>query len=221
MPNELLGVVVNDIGVPILPVNNLEGKRAFFLLFFDTETGKNLLPYMSPAVEQRIGEVIAKRFDDNAEITLDEFSGIVEQLLRVRDTSIFPIEEPAPVAEERPRDANGRFISEFEIWASDPNRSMKEIRDRASRDAEFREWFQGVSVAQTIQEGSMKIAGLPTRQPTYSDRQTLGEFSRLWKSTPASRLKPLDGVVTMNAEHRYSVTEFNNLVTRCSNAGLI
>jgi hypothetical protein len=222
MSTELLGVVVNDVGVPILPADNLEGKKAFFRLFFDTETGKKLLPHMSTQVEARLAEIIEKRFDDATELTLDQFSGVVEQLLRVRDRAIFPVDEPTEVVQDqRPRDAQGRFLSEFEVWAGDPNRSMNEIRSRAAREPEFREWFQGVSVAQTVQEGSMKIAGLPTRQPTDADRQTLGEFARLWKLTPATRLKPVDGVVTLNAEHRYSVDEFNKLVNRSAAAGLI
>jgi hypothetical protein len=221
MSTELLGIVVNDSGMPILPVGNPAGKKAFFRMFFDTEIGQKLLPHMSAQVEARLAEVIGKRFGDATELTLDQFSGVVEQLLRVRDTSIFPIEEPAPVAEERPRDANGRFISEFEIWASDPNRSMKEIRDRASRDAEFREWFQTVSVGQTYQDGGLRIAGTPTRPATDYDREKLGEFARLWKLTPAAKLKPLDGIVTLDSEHRYSVGELNKFIHQAASVGLI
>jgi hypothetical protein len=119
-------------------------------------------------------------------------SRVVQSLLDVKDPGVVP-PKPGPsalVVDNRPRDAQGRFPSEYEVWAGDANRSMKEIRARADREPAFRERFQATAVAQALQDGGLRIAGAPTRTATAADHQLLGEFVRLFKTTPSSQFKP-------------------------------
>ena len=219
---ELLNIAVNDSGIPILPKENPESRKAFFKLFFETETGKKLAPYLTKDGEERIGEILDKWFPNDSEITINKLERVVENLLAIRDPALIPAEpEPAAINKDtRPRRADGTFISEFEVWASEPSRSMKEIRARADREPEFREWFHRVSVGQTLQDGGLRIAGTATRTPTPTDHQLLGEFVRLFRTTPSSRMKPLAGIITLG-DTRYTVQEFNGLIDRASAAGLL
>jgi hypothetical protein len=223
MPTEFLKLKVNDLGQVILPANDPEGRREFFKEFFHTQVGKRLASFgVNEETEHRISEIVAKRFGDR-EVTLDQLGAVVEQLILVHDPSIVPPEDPEPVAvaDDRPRDAQGRFLSEFEIWASDANRSMREIRTRAEREPDFREWFHTATVAQTIQDGGLRVLGEPRRAPTDADRRLLAEFVRIYRITPSAQLKPLSGVVTLDQTHRYSVQEFQQLIERASSEGLL
>jgi hypothetical protein len=223
MATEILGLKVNDVGEIILPTNDQEGRKAFFKEFFQTPIGKQLASIgVTAQTEDRVSEVIEKRFGPDVEITLEQFSRVIEQLLAVKDPAIVPPPPvPSPVVEEtRARHADGRFKSEFETWATDPHRSMKEIRARAEREPAFREWFQSATIAQTFQDGGLRIAGLASRTPTTADMQVLGEFVRLYQITPSSQLKPVAGFVKLGDRH-YTPQEFQNLISQAATAGLI
>src|SRR5580704_921522 len=129
MPVELAGVRVNDLGQPILPADDPAARKQFFKLFLDTPTGRKFAPYATAQAITRIEEVIKRTLGDNQEITVEQLGSIVERLLAVRDPAVIP-PEPEPVVviiDDRPRDAQGRFLSEFEVWSSEPSRSMIEI----------------------------------------------------------------------------------------------
>jgi hypothetical protein len=212
---------VNDLGQLVLPLTDQKGRAVFFEEFFKTDIGKKLLPLLTEVVEQRIGEVAARWYGQDVELTIPQLTKVVESLLAVKDPSIIPATpEPAPVV-ERPRRADGTFASEFETFANEPHRSMAEIRARAGKDPAFREWFQKTSIEQTFQDGGLRVLGTPSRQPTKSDETLLGEFARLYRFTPSAKLKPLSGVITIDSDHRYTVTEFNQLVNRAASAGLL
>src|SRR5579872_4755647 len=89
MATELLGTVVNDVGNPILPENNPAGEKTFYKLFFQTETGKKLRPLLTDAVNDRVLEITTAKQAQGREITLDYFSQIIEDLLAVKDPSLF------------------------------------------------------------------------------------------------------------------------------------
>lgn len=222
MTIEVLGLKVDDLGRIILPIDNPKAREAFFKEFFQTPTGKKLASFgVTPETENRVSEILEKRFGDR-EVTLDQFSAVVEQLISVRDPAVVPPEEPEPgTVVDRPRDQQGRFLSEFETWATDPHRGMKEIRDRAEREPAFREWFHSATVAQTLQDGGLRVAGTPKRAATDADRQLLGEFVRLYQITPSARLKPMSGVITLDQDHRYSIAEFQKLIEQASAVGLL
>lgn len=223
MATEILGLKVNEVGEVILPTDNPEGRKAFFAEFFKTPIGKRLALFgVTSETEARVSDILGKRFGDR-EVTLNQFGALVEQLIAVRDPAVVPPEEPesASVVDNRPRDPQGRFLSEFEIWASDPSRSMKEVRARADREPAFRDWFHSATVAQTIQDNGLRIAGAPKRAATDADRHLLGEFARLYRLTPSAKLKPLSGVITLDETHRYSVQEFQRLIDQASSVGLL
>src|SRR5579872_5815038 len=89
MVTELLGMVVNEAGTPILPENNPAGEKTFYKLFFQTETGKKLRPLLTDAVNDRVLEITTAKQAQGREITLDYFSQIIEDLLAVKDPSLF------------------------------------------------------------------------------------------------------------------------------------
>ncbi len=222
MTIEVLGLKVDDLGRIILPIDNPKAREAFFKEFFQTPTGKKLASFgVTPETENRVSEILEKRFGDR-EVTLDELSAVVEQLISVRDPAVVPPEpEPVIVETNRPRDPQGRFLSEFETWATDPQRSMKEIRARAESQPDFRAWFHSATVSQTLQDGGLRVAGTPKRAATDADRNLLGEFVRLYQITPSARLKPMGGVITLDQAHRYSIAEFQKLIEQASAVGLL
>jgi len=124
---ELLNIAVNDSGIPILPKENPESRKAFFKLFFETETGKKLAPYLTKDGEDRIGEILDKWFPNDSEITINKLERVVENLLAVRDPALIPAEpEPAAVV-DRPRNAQGQFLSEFETGL--PSRTASSVHE--------------------------------------------------------------------------------------------
>jgi hypothetical protein len=227
MPTEFLKLKVNDFGQVILPASDPEGRKAFFVEFFQTPIGKRFASFeVTYETENRISEIMEKRFGDH-EVTLDQFCAMVEQLIAVRDPAVVPPEEPEPVAvaADRPRDGQGRFLSEFEIWASDPSRSMKAIRSRAQEDPDgFGAWFRYQTVAQTLQPGSLVIAGAPTRPATQADISVgslLNDFLKAYHAASADRLKPRGGRITLDATHSYLPADFERLLSQASQAGLL
>jgi hypothetical protein len=222
MSSTIAGFVLNDVGVPIL-AGDPASRKAFFRLFFDTEIRKKFVPYVTPQAQGRLEQVLAKRFGDDPEITIAQLSNVVEQLLAIRDPSVVPPElEPAEtVVDDRARDSQGQFLSEFDVWANDPHRSMKEIRTRADREPDFGAWFRAMAVSQTFQDGGLRIAGAPTRTATEADFQVLGEFVKLYQSVPSDQLKPRGGRITLDAGHSYTAQQFEELVSRASEVGLL
>src|SRR5260370_32154744 len=100
-------------------------------------------------------EVIQAKFPHQP-ITLATLGSITHLLIITHDPSVNPVEpeaEDTPV-EDRPRDAQGHFLSEYEVWSTAPERSMAEVRSRAKSDLEgFGQWYawqmahQGISGA--------------------------------------------------------------------------
>ena len=224
MSTELLGVKVNDLGQIVLPTEpaDREGRRVFFQEFLKTAVGQRFAPYNNATALARVGEIVERWFPDERELTIPQLERVVENLLAVRDPSVIPpAPEPAAVVDHRPRNAQGQFLSEYESWASDPRRSMKDIRLRAQQDRDgFGAWFHKATVAQTLQDGGLRVVGAPTRQASTEDHAALDAFVREYRITPASRLKPLNGFITLG-DRRYTPREFERWIEQASAAGLL
>jgi hypothetical protein len=173
MSTELLGAKVNDAGELIFDAEP-KARKAFFAEFYRTPEGREFLKYRTPESIDRVIEVIERLYAGDADITIDKFRRAVRMLIDVKDPAVIPTEE-LPTEDVRPRDPQtGRFLSEYEVWAGDPTRSMDQIRSRANSDPNgFGKWFRDQYRQQIQQEGAYKIAGAPERQPTQADEQVL------------------------------------------------
>jgi hypothetical protein len=211
---------VNDLGELVLPLNDEIGRAVFFKEFFKSSAGQKIRPLLTKVAEKRVAEVAALSFGEEAELTIPQLMKVVEDLLAVKDPDIIPpTPEPAPEV-ERPRDGQGRFLSEYEIWANDQRRSMTEIRQRAQQDPEgFGRWYSEQRSVEGQTQG-YTVLNAPTRSATEADRQVLGEFARAYNATPAALLKPLNGLITV-ADKRYTKDQFDSLVSRAVLSGLL
>lgn len=225
MSTAFAGLVVNDHGQPILPpTSNAEGRAAFFREFFNTAVGKRLAQTgVTADAERRIAEVGQKWYGRDPEITLDRLSAVVTALLDARDPALVPltVEAPAPAADDRPRDAQGRFLSEFEVYAR--TASVADMRKRAAIDAAFGTWFRQQYVDQTVTEGAYKIAGAaPERSATQADRLQLEAFVRSYAATSMDKIRrPIAGYVTLSDGTRYTTAEIRAKVEEAAKVGLI
>jgi hypothetical protein len=196
----------------------------FFEAVYATPIGKEFLGYRTPESMARLAEILQQRFlDRGRDILVDDAVAAIRDLLMTRDPSVIPLLPESPVVEDtRQRHADGTFKSEHEIWASDPQRSMTQIRLRAQQDPQgFGAWFVEQRVAQTIQPGSLTIAGSPSRTANDADRRQLGDFVTLYRSVPTNQLRPRGGRITLDATHSYTPQQFEELVSEASRAGLL
>jgi hypothetical protein len=216
-----LGAAINDAGQIIFSPEPVK-RKAFFDAVYADPIGAEFLKYRTPKSMARLTEILTNKFlDKGRDIMVDDAVSEIRNLLITHDPAVIPPPEPsAVVADTRARHADGTFKSEFETWASDPNRSMREIRSRAEREPAFREWFHSAITAQTIQDGSLRVAGAASRTPTMADHQLLGEFARLYRITPSSQLKPQSGFIKLGDRH-YTPQEFETLISQAATAGLI
>jgi hypothetical protein len=220
MPTEFLKLKVNDFGQVILPASDPEGRKAFFVEFFQTPIGKRLASFgVTEETENRISEILEKRFGDH-EVTLEQLSAVIEQLIAIRDPAIVPAEpEPAAVVDNRPRHADGTFKHSFQIFTE--THSSRECSALAETNRDYAEWRREQMRRQTAQEGAFKIVGAPTRVATDADRQVLGEFVKLYNAVPAQQLKPRGGFIVLDDAHRYNVQQFEHLIEQASAVGLL
>jgi hypothetical protein len=221
---ELIGAKVDEVGRIIFSPEPA-ARKTFFEAVYATPIGKEFLGYRTPESMARLAEILQQRFlDRGRDILVDDAVAAIRDLLMTRDPSVIPlVPEPAAVVEDtRRRHADGTFKSEHEIWASDPRRSMKEIRDRAQQDPQgFGAWYAEQRNTQTIQQGTLHIAGSPSRTANDADRRLLGDFVTLYRSVPTNQLKPRGGRIILDATHSYTPQQFEELVSEASRAGLL
>ena len=223
----LLGARVNSSGQIIFSEAPKE-RDAFLAAFRDEPAGQELETHIETKEDRvriytRIGEILEmmdKQAGTDVEVTLPTFCSIVRLLIDTRDPAIFP-PEVAAAPDTRPRNTDGTFKSEFHVFAD--THSMNEIRARANSDRAFGDWFRGQVQAQIITPGVFKIAGAPPeRSTTLADRTTLGSFARAYSATSIDAIRrPIGGYITLVDGSRFTVAEFNQLVTECGRVGLI
>ena len=221
MTTQLLGVAVNDSGAPILPVNNPNGEKAFYQLFFETEIGRKLRPLMTAAVNDRVLAITTAKQEKGREITLEAFTQIIEDLFTSKDPALFPPmpEQAAVTRDERERNSDGTFKSEFQTFSE--KQSAFECSERAKVDGEYAEWRRSQYQVQGLQPGTFTLAGLPERAAMSDEREQFAGFVEAYNNAPAQNTRPRGGYVTLDATHRYTAVEFERLLSRASRVGLV
>jgi hypothetical protein len=163
------------------------------------------------------GAILREAFGDR--VSLTEAKNIFDRLRRTN--RILSTEDREEVAEEvetpvddRPRGADGHPLSEHEIFYS--TQSSLAIRERISSDRAFAE-FARVQMA-----GEFNLAdGAERPKPsTVEVHPALKKFAQTYILTPASKLKPIAGFVTVGDE-RFNLQKFNSLVAEATAAGLL
>lgn len=130
---------------------------------------------------------------------------------------------PAPVEETpvdtRPRDKNGKLLSEAQIawgemgrWANE--HSMDECRARARNDASFAQFMQT-----RFRQESQHPQATPAKAAAAAGPE-LTAFAEAYNKAPSACLRPINGVVTLNGQ-KYLFATFNALVDAASAAHLI
>jgi hypothetical protein len=132
--------------------------------------------------------------------------------------------EPEPVVDTRPRAANGQFLTPAQVVEKEYRdfyeaSSASEIRQRASREVKFAEWFQKEL------RGNFQGVGdavTPTGAPreTRTASQVLVDFADAYLHEPVENLRARGGFVTLKGD-KVPVATFNELVDASTNAGLI
>lgn len=229
MSTEIFGVITNDVGVPVLPVDNPAGEAAFYKMFLnETPAGKKLRPLLNDKINNRFLAIIgAKRATWRRDITLDDVSKIVEDLFITKDPVLFPT-APAPefeAVDNRERNANGQFKSEFQIFSE--QHSAFECNERAKVDATYRAWKRGQHGVEGLQEGAYRFAGAPLPEGTWDNpqrrmpREIVADFAKVYKAVPAERLRARGGRVTLDENHSYTVQDYELLVSQAAAVGLL
>lgn len=220
-------VNVDDCGRVCLPSTaTKEQARAFLDEFKKTPEGKEVGLHLDEDYTSLLNSPTLKatfeRMGNVSSVTLATFCAIVRAMITTRDPSIFGEVAPAtPVAPERPRNADGTFKGEFQVFAD--THSMNEIRARANSDRAFGDWFRSQYNAQTITEAAYRVAGAAPEHPTtLVDRQRLGSFALAYQSTPIDRIrKPINGYVTLSNGERYRPEDLRQLVEEAGRVGLL
>jgi hypothetical protein len=219
------GLVINDSGAPILPdASDFVGRKAFFREVLKTKAGQRLAEIgITDGAERRIAEVGERWYGANAEITLDKLAAIVTALLDAHDPALVPLPEVevAPAVDNRPRNTDGTFKSEFQQFAD--SHSVADARSRANVDRAFGDWWRAQYAAQNVTEGVFKIVGAPPeRSATQADRSLLETFALAYSRTSMDQIrKPIGGVVTLSDGSRHTVTELRAKVEAAAKVGLI
>jgi hypothetical protein len=222
---ELLGVKVNEHGEPLWVPDNREAQLVFYHLFFESEVGQQLQPYVSAERDApmmaRILHIHRKWHGEDAEVTLDSFTNVVQSLLTTRDPAIVP---PQPVVElepEIPRDKNGKILSPSQLaWKEHGEyaqaNSVKDCRARAQTDASFKKFME--SSYRLEMQKKIDGAVIDTRpEPTTKVTSQLREFAAIYMRTPADQVRGLMSPVINPAGY----VEYRKNVNDAAEANLI
>ena len=138
-------------------------------------------------------------------------------------TATQPLEEP--VEDTRPRDRNGKLLTDAQIAWGEMARfaetaSADAIRQRKNVDGKFRE-FVANNLRREMQ-GEIGDAVIPAGQPTAKTRanQTLVDFARKYNAEPSQNLKPRGGFILLAGE-QVPYSQFLELVNAATNARLL
>lgn len=222
---DLCGGKVDRFGHLLFVRDDPKAMQIFFDSFFDDDSyGGDVSRHFSDVEHlNRVFQLLHK-WHPGEPITLPMFVQAAKFLVEVRDPGVF--DEPEVESEpepERPRDASGRFLSEFEIWTNAPGRSMVEVRLRANSQRDYGDWYRRQYAAQTVQEGEYRPLGVqPERTAAPADRSWLSDFADVYNRTPVDQMRRrVNGLIVLDERHKYTSTEFENLLTEASRVGLI
>ncbi len=163
------------------------------------------------------GEILREAFGDK--VSLSEARSIFDRLRRTN--RILSNEDREEVAEEvetpaddRPRGADGHILSEHEIFYS--KQPAIAIRERIKTDRAFAEFAR----AQMASEFNLADGAERLKPASAEVHSALRKFAQAYVLTPASKLKPIAGFVTVGDE-RFNLQKFSSLVAEASAAGLL
>ena len=163
------------------------------------------------------GEAIRDALDGETQISLSGFVNLFERLRttgRIRTNDDLEVE----ASEEEPEKETpvGPTLSEHEEFYT--THTAQAIRERIRTDKKFAEFARAQMAGETQQAGD----GVPQATPTESKKihPALLKFAENYKATPASRLRPIAGIVTVGDE-RFPIQKFNELSKEARAAGII
>jgi hypothetical protein len=170
---------------------------------------------------QPTGEVLAKHLKGLNEISLTDFMNLFDRLRdtrRIKSNAELATEEeerePEPV-DDRPRDTDGRLLSENEIFYK--TKTAREIRERIK--AEPASAFAKFAKAEMI--GEFQQSGDGVQSPSAATAHlALQKFAQQYIRTPSAQLRPIAGCVTVDGT-RFTIDKFNQLVEEATAAKLI
>jgi hypothetical protein len=216
---ELLGAKVDSVG-RLIYSDEPAARKIFFEAVYETPAGKEFLQYRNPASIARLAEILQEKFlDRGRDILVEDAAAVIRDLIATRDPALFPAEEPeAEVVDDRLRNQDGTFKSEFQDWSE--KHGASECAERARVDREYAEWRRQQYSVQGLQDG-LPLAGVAERPAMSDERASLSDFVSAYNAASAHNLRPRGGFVTLDPTHRYAAAEFTNLVTRSAKLGLI
>jgi hypothetical protein len=138
MAVDFMGGKLDRFGHLLFVRDDPQAKQVFIDSFYDDDTHDGNVSKHFPTIESlnRVFQLLHK-WHPGEEITLPKFCKAAKFLVDVRDPGVFgepEVEsEPEP---ERPRNAEGRYKSEFEQFSD--SHSMVEIRRRAASESSVR-----------------------------------------------------------------------------------
>ena len=220
MSTELLGAKVDSVG-RLIYSGEPGARKIFFEAVYETTTGKEFLRYRNPASIARLAEILQNKFlDKGRDILVDDAVAVIRDLLAVRDPAVIPPspEPTAEVVDDRPRNPDGKFKSDFQVWSEE--HSASDCASRTKVDKDYAAWRRQQYQVQGIQDG-LPLAGLPERNAMQDERESLADFIAAYNASSSQNLRPKGGFVTLDPTHRYTAEEFTRLVTRSAKLGLI
>jgi len=211
--------------------------------FYDLKTQQglsNLVEDLQPLVgherweeydNEENGRILRQAFGDK--VSLSEAKSIFDRLCRTnrilsnedREEAASEDEVETPV-DDRPRGVDGYPLSEHEIFYS--TQSAFAIRQRIKTDHAFARFARGqmsheFKLAEDAEQKNIQAANETYVRELQAETRihpALQKFARAYELTPASKLKPIAGFVTVGDE-RFNLQKFESLVAEASAAGLI
>jgi hypothetical protein len=130
-----------------------------------------------------------------------------------------------PEEDTRPRDRNGKLLSEAQIaWSSmrqfAETASMAEINRRKASDPEFANFVRKNLEREMSQEIGDAVVPAGAPQSKARVNQTLVDFARKYNAEPSQNLKPRGGFILLAGE-QVPYSQFLELVNAATNARLL
>jgi hypothetical protein len=158
-------------------------------------------------------------------ITSEQLRSTLRLMLQTGTFNHLRIAEPKPEPDTRPRDAQGRFLTEAQVREREyveysNTHSSRDCQERARADAGYNRWRAGQHVAEMNDDAVETVipAGLPTK--SVKSYPELVEFARRYNEASRESIRPRSGMVHLAGE-QIDYRTFLELVDHAANAGLL
>ena len=211
------GVLVNVSGDPILPEkSDREMRGKFFELLADEEGIRNVEDH-EDEIEAYVNRPhIACRFADPSAITLAEYASVVRMMFAA--CAFQSMQPDEPVVDVRPRNENGRFKGEYQIFYEQSD--TRAIRERRSRDIKFDDWVRKEVEAQWA-ASTAESAPAPVAPQAQAEESVVRDFADAYNRAPAAAMRMRNGRITLDDRHSYTRERFDELLALASQFGLV